>query len=87
MKEDEALVSPVGTLFVERYKDKAAALEKLTLRRSEIQCVTCRKEEIPSLSALLDIPVVAFGDAQCPSLWDYADGEDTLDFLLSLYPD
>ena len=27
---------------------------------------------------------VPFGEAQCPALWDYADGVDTLEFLAGL---
>jgi len=38
-------------------------------RADKIQCVVSRK----------DIP---FGKAQSPELWDYADGIDTLEFLL-----
>jgi hypothetical protein len=84
VKEDEALVSPVGTLFVERYEDGETAQKGLRALRSSIQCVSCRAEKAEALAQSLEIPVVPFGEAQSPRLWDYADGEDTMDFLLSL---
>jgi hypothetical protein len=43
----------------------------LASREKEIQCIVGRKD-------------IAFGNAQCPTLSDYADGIDTLEFLLGL---
>jgi hypothetical protein len=42
----------------------------------EVQCVV-------SEAGFLN-PTVPFGKSQSPALWDYADGVDTLAFLLSL---
>ena len=72
LKEDkEALVSPLGVLFYEFYEDDEQLRNTLKERESEIQCVVSKK----------DIP---FGKAQCPELWDYADGADTMEFLIDL---
>ncbi len=72
LKEDKGYGSPIATLFYEYYTDKEAMREELKAKVDEIQCVVSRgfiKEEI------------AFGQTQHPTLWDYADGVDTLKFL------
>lgn len=71
LKEDEALVSPVGSLFIQRYSEYAEVDHYLARHADEIQCVV-GKGFIP------------FGKAQEPKLNDYADGVDTLAFLLDL---
>jgi hypothetical protein len=71
MKEDKALVSPVGSLFYERYADKGVLLEQLALRSEEIQCTVGRG-------------MLPFGKAQVPGVSDYADGVDTIRFLAAL---
>lgn len=71
VKEDVALHSPVGALFVERYIDRAAVDQRLGAEAARIQCVVGHGQ-------------VAFGQAQAPGLTDYADGVDTMAFLLSL---
>ncbi|HEX7492696.1 MAG TPA: hypothetical protein VF346_00620, partial [Bacteroidales bacterium] len=69
LKEDSRISSPVSVLYYEYYESKTA-LKKLTeLLNKKIQCVVGRQ----------DIP---FGKAQSPHLWDYADGTDTIEFLL-----
>ena len=71
LKEEQALASPTGSLYYEYYSDESTLREGLVSRAHEIQCmVSCR-----------DIP---FGGSQSPALWDYADGVDTLAFLLAL---
>jgi hypothetical protein len=76
MKEDPQLVSPVSVLFYEKYADKQDLYHQLSPFEDQLQVVVCR-EEIPFRSCLP-------GKAQVPGLADYADGIDTLDFLLSL---
>ena len=75
LKEDTRYASPIGTLFYEFYED----LESLKLRTkadaSQIQCLVSKnfsKNE------------VSFGATQLPKLNDYADGIDTVDFLLKI---
>jgi hypothetical protein len=75
LKEDERIASPLGVMFFEEYETTAALLEKLENKRDEIQCVVS-KIALPE--------VLPLGKAQHPELADYADGVDTMKFLLSL---
>ena len=75
LKEDEHYGSPIATLFYEYYTNKEALKKKLATDREKIQCVVGHNfidGEIP------------FGQTQTPKLWDYADGVNTLTFLLNL---
>lgn len=75
LKMDKKYQSPIATLFYEYY-DSADSLKKILLdHREEIQCVVANQfmeSEIP------------FGSTQSPKLWDYADGVDTVNFLLKI---
>ncbi|MGE0635910.1 MAG: acyl-CoA reductase [Bacteroidia bacterium] len=77
LKEDEALSTPVSRLNYSFYKDMKAVKEELENRKAEIQCVVSAKPSDFNSG-------VSFGDSQKPELWDYADGIDTMKFLLSL---
>ena len=75
LKEDEHYGSPIATLFYEYYTNKEALKKKLATDKEKIQCVVGHNfidGEIP------------FGQTQTPKLWDYADGVNTLTFLLNL---
>lgn len=67
--ENPSPFSPIGQLHYQFYNDR----NKLTasLDRTQIQCIV-GKDNVP------------FGSAQQPSLTDYADGVDTMDFLMNL---
>jgi hypothetical protein len=69
LKEDSRISSPVSVLFYEYYESQHAVKQITELLNEKIQCVV-GKYGIP------------YGDAQSPHLWDYADGIDTIDFLL-----
>ena len=88
VKEDENWVSPVGTLFVERYDDVGHLIKKLSDYKDGLQLVTSRsgaKEFTKELSVLApSISQQDLGMAQCPSLCDYADGVDSVEFLLKI---
>lgn len=71
LKQDESLSSPIGTLYYEYYNNLEMLRNKLSSQEEAIQCIVSKT----------DIP---FGKAQSPKLWDYADGVDTMAFLLSL---
>ena len=75
LKEDEHYGSPIATLFYEYYTDIDSLKEKLTTDAEKIQCVVAHN---------FTTEEVAFGETQPPQLWDYADGVDTLNFLLKL---
>lgn len=81
MKEDETLFSPVGTLFYECYENFEEVRERLNREAGLIQCISMLNT---SLSVGLSTPVTSFGTTQSPSPWDYADGIDTMKFLLEL---
>ncbi len=76
LKEDQSLTSPVGVVYYEFYNSIEEVVEKIQERAHEIQCVVSSSENIPNS--------LNFGEAQQPQLWDYADGIDTVDFLLKL---
>jgi hypothetical protein len=67
--EHESLFSPISQLHYSFYTDADAVLRSLR-GNHDVQCI-----------AGVDIP---FGQAQCPGLMDYADGVDTVAFLLTL---
>ena len=69
LKENSQIPSPVAVLHYQYYNDDEEIRSEIMNRADKIQCVVSRK----------DIP---FGKAQSPELWDYADGIDTLEFLL-----
>jgi hypothetical protein len=68
-REDTALQSPAATLHYERYTDRATVDAELAAHAEDIQCVVGHG-------------AVPFGQAQQPGLADFADGVDTLGFLL-----
>jgi hypothetical protein len=76
LTENAAIASPPAVVYYETYSGLADLLTRLLDRKEEIQVAVCRKE-IPFLSCLP-------GHAQSPGLTDYADGIDTMEFLLSL---
>ncbi len=76
LKEDLGMSSPISVIFYERFSNLAAIKERLRKDKENIQCVVSNEKELTNR--------VAFGEAQKPHLWDYADNVDTLKFLLSL---
>lgn len=69
ISEESRLPSPVAVLHFEHYASKCALEQQTDLLRENIQCIVGRDH-------------VLFGNSQSPHLWDYADGIDTLEFLL-----
>lgn len=70
LTENESLFTPVGQINYSYYQDKEQLTNELN-KNPEIQCITGEG-------------FVAFGNAQLPSLTDYADGIDTMQFLCNL---
>jgi hypothetical protein len=75
--EDPALQSRIACLHYEQFESIAAVENDLTEKADEIQCIVAREGAVQQ-------PSFSFGKAQEPELWDYADGVDTMKFLLSL---
>ena len=71
LKEDPEFSSPISVLHYEFYNDPEYTSEQIDLMSERIQCIV-GKSNTP------------FGEAQSPRLWDYADGIDTIKFLLKL---
>ena len=76
LKEDSAIASPVGVVFYERYSDIDRVQKDLEQHNQEIQCIVSTSPEIED--AILP------GTTQTPMPWDYADGVDTIKFLMEL---
>lgn len=74
LKEDERIASPLGMLYYERYHSLETLQETLNQKQAEIQCV---------VSKMAFNGAIPLGKAQQPELWDYADGVDTIAFLLN----
>jgi hypothetical protein len=69
LKEDIRISSPVSVLYYEFYESEYSVIQQTELLNEKIQCLVS-KHSIP------------FGKAQSPYLSDYADGIDTIEFLL-----
>ncbi|GGG45965.1 acyl-CoA reductase [Bizionia arctica] len=75
IKEDASYASPIATVFYEHYESLESLKKKLDTDSEKIQCVVSDN--------LVDNTIV-FGETQNPQLGDYADGVDTLSFLLKI---
>ena len=75
LKEDEGYASPIGSLFYEKYDSLDELHTRLKNDEEKIQCIVSKE---------LKSHHVPFGKTQKPELWDYADGIDTLEFLIEL---
>ncbi|GGD32985.1 acyl-CoA reductase [Flavobacterium orientale] len=75
LKEDSSYSSPISSVFYEFYEDLETLRNRLTNDQEQIQCIV--SNDLISHS-------IPFGQTQKPQLWDYADGVDTLEFLISI---
>ena len=74
MRETTDIASPIAVVYCEYYNDLTDLKINLWERRDDIQLIVA-KERVEGL------PSFYFGEAQKPSLSDYADGVDTMQFL------
>jgi len=72
IKEDKSYSSPIATVFYEYYEDEIVLKRKLEQDKEKIQCIVAK--------GFIENEV-AFGQTQQPTLTDYADGVNTLEFL------
>ena len=69
LREHAGLSSPVAVLYYEFYRTPDKFRQQIQYMTDKIQCIVGHDG-------------VPFGKAQMPFLWDYADGVDTIEFLL-----
>ncbi len=77
--ENESIPSPISTLHFQYWHDENVLNTLLKENAEKIQCVVSSQPGRWKATAS-----VSFGQSQHPELWDYADGVDTVQFLLSL---
>ncbi len=77
IKEASPILSRIGSLHYEYYDEISEVVEWIKNHANEIQCIVSR-------DVLPGIDTVSFGNAQCPDIDTFADGVDTIQFLLSL---
>jgi Acyl-CoA reductase (LuxC) len=70
--QNEALVSPISILYFEEYSDNETITNIFEANHDKIQCVVGNEQ------------IIKFGNAQAPTLYDFADGVDTMKFLESI---
>ncbi|HSN61520.1 MAG TPA: hypothetical protein VLR49_11330 [Ferruginibacter sp.] len=70
LTENEGLFSPISHVFYEYYEDVNKILTALQ-QKDDVQCIIGKGQ-------------IDFGEAQNPGLFSYADGVDTMQFLLSI---
>ena len=75
LREDLSLSSPISMLHYEFYDDLDDLKEHLIAKSNQIQCVVSTFDIENSFD---------FGQAQIPAIDDYADGVDTMEFLMNL---
>jgi hypothetical protein len=71
LKESKDLFSPISMVYYHYYENESEVTNYIKEHKNDIQCIV-GKNYIP------------FGKAQCPSLCDYADNVDTINWLNSL---
>ncbi len=77
MRENADIGSRIAALHYSYFEDYSALHSELQEHKEEIQCVISDRP-------VDGFKVFDFGEAQQPALSDYADGVDTLEFLLEL---
>ena len=78
--EKKPTASALSTIHYQYYESLEDVYLALEAEKNELQCVVGNPELIKT-SALQVLPL---GSTQCPSLMAYADGIDTMEFLLAL---
>ena len=74
MKEDMSFHSPVSVLYYEFYDNLSYVNNFLTVNEPRLQCVVSNDLYVKKS--------VRFGESQSPSLFDYPDNIDLLEFLM-----
>lgn len=77
LKKENSLYSRIASLYYQSYDDLEEVEQVLSVEKDNIQCIS-------SNMTLKEAETIALGICQSPSLSDYADHIDTLDFLINL---
>ncbi len=72
LTENSGLASPVAVVYFEYYESHDNLMKTIGDQREKIQCIAGENH-------------TPFGKAQLPDLWDYADGIDTIEFILKKF--
>ncbi len=75
--ESDAISSRIATVHYSYYDDLSTLERELSKRQEEIQCIVANVKFDKHST-------FSFGEAQKPSISDYADGVDTMEFLTNL---
>lgn len=75
LNENEALASPMSVIYYQYYRSREEVVQLLAAQADKLQCVAAHDNRLFSRT-------VAFGQTQMPGIADYADGTDTMAFLL-----
>lgn len=73
IKEDKGLFSPVSVLYYQEFESEKDLKQYLEENKENLQCIVGN-----------DLSYVPFGYSQQPVITEYADGVNTLDFLVNL---
>lgn len=73
IRESESLVSPISTIYFEKYSSREEALEKISAHSDKLQVTASARGWLKNS--------VPFGQTQNPTVSDYADHVDTMKFL------
>lgn len=76
MTENEQIASPISVVHFQYYSSIDEIAKEYELQKPSVQCVVTDNDFISN--------GVKFGQSQNPSLFDYADGIDVIEFLLSI---
>ena len=77
LRESDQIISRIGSLHYQKYENINSLTEWINDHNDEIQCIV-------SNTHIDGIATIPFGNSQCPSILTYADGVDTVQFLLSI---
>lgn len=77
LRPSNTIQSALSVVNYSTYKTNDSIKDFIENNTNEIQCVVCKKE-------LIGIQTVPLGQAQCPTIYDFADGVNTFEFLKTL---
>lgn len=73
LKEDSNINSPLSVVYFEYYKEIKSVTDYISVHSDKIQCIVSK---IPEINGS-----IYFGQTQSPTLSDYADNIDVMDFI------